>query len=721
MSDIKRIRDLALDGDDDALQSWLRESLRSGERGACLEILELLLTRWRSTPTAELAHAISGLSHAIESDEARALRDPKMKKVSLSAWNAVEAPGDIADRGALLAALSRGRTGDIGVWLTQVETWPRDPRIADTLCGWLLELPFRSTSSRSAWGTALRILKAQQDPRSATRLAPIVEPQWLWPCGETMQRWFEKQAPKLLKALKTFAAPAAEPQPGIAAIGEMMEHGVELFSVAPKKPAPREPDPLADRLEEALAEPPSARSWGVICTELDRLHQTGALDDKTLEKARVATADWPTELCTVPRAWWKTLVRKSKPMAHPVFSLAKSIPLNRGFRKAHVPPAKLNVLLSRPQAAHLELVRLPSWMVAESGAALSRHSTRLEFGRFSAQSMTNEALEQLLEHRLIGRLEPFAILAGMKKELLERVVADPDHNTLRQLRLSELTPGVLEVISQGSWDGLESLSLYTEYSGKVLPLLVESPLWQRIRELSVDLRKLTQPTLERLAAAPLPPRLMSLRLRYVHPHDPQLTTGLARFVEKLAPQLTELNVSLSADPSGALEAAIAACPRLERLSLLNAAHSSVFLDEMPLGALQELQFMGGGENTGARLARLTEEARALETEELQPLFASHHVKSMRALSLSGGRLGLPEARAIAAAPLERIERLDLSWNRIPFEGAEALARSALLRRRLHRSIEVKPYAIDLTGNPITPSGHALLKEAFGKGPQPRST
>lgn len=179
-NDIRRLRELALAGDEGALRRWVRVSMRSGEIVRCEEALELLLTRWRAQPNRELATFISTLSAALESDAARALRDANA--ISFAQWHAVDSAGRLADRGALLATLHRGDPEAFSAWVHRVQlTWERDPRITDALCRWLLEMPYHLKGVKTAWRALIDTLAAQRDPRVASLLEPLRDPERAWP------------------------------------------------------------------------------------------------------------------------------------------------------------------------------------------------------------------------------------------------------------------------------------------------------------------------------------------------------------------------------------------------------------------------------------------------------------------------------------------------------------------------------------------------------------
>src|SRR5690606_34184925 len=155
--------------------------MRSADVDALGSIADLLAENWTTHRWPQLADALESLGRTLESPDATGLRDHPAKKIPAHDWQRVVDYGHAHDREALVATAARGSMDDIRVRVTQMNAWPPDPRISRGLAAWLLDLPFRATSSQPVWNQIFDMIVVSADERVQAMLAETQQPGWSWP------------------------------------------------------------------------------------------------------------------------------------------------------------------------------------------------------------------------------------------------------------------------------------------------------------------------------------------------------------------------------------------------------------------------------------------------------------------------------------------------------------------------------------------------------------
>lgn len=181
--------------------------------------LEALVRAWQKTPAPELEDAIVALDGA-----------PGDFTGNTDDFRAAAKKATAAERGPLLAALTKGTLADVQARLEVVASWSRDPRTSRVLVDLLSRVPWSSDSSKRAWTAAFALMEAQHDERFV-RLATELPSKWK--VRATMQKWLENAfARSVARITPITAALTTEEQRALARV-------VKAFArQAPKKPAP---------------------------------------------------------------------------------------------------------------------------------------------------------------------------------------------------------------------------------------------------------------------------------------------------------------------------------------------------------------------------------------------------------------------------------------------------------------------------------------------------
>jgi uncharacterized protein (TIGR02996 family) len=267
---------------------------------------------------------------------------------------------------------------------------------------------------------------------------------------------------------------------------------------------------------------------------------------------------------------------------------------------------------------------------------------------------------------------------------------------------------------------LTSLSLVQGAGGQVIPRLLASPHFTRLRELSVGSELSTPATVSAIVRSRVFAQLTSLGVRNDRREGANLASELARLAHPPALKKLDLSGTRLTAPALATLAASAAVGTVDDLDLSDnnlGAEGVAALGAGKLSALRVLHLLRTRpqEDGVAALARaaLFSELRSLSLGEnnLGPAAAIEIANppaatiQLRVLDLRDNRIGDRGAAALAKSPhLANLIHLDLAGSRIGDTGAKALADSPHLGGLLD---------LNLYGNAIGDRGAARLRARFG--------
>lgn len=176
--------------------------------------LQALVTLWRETKWASLAHLVDALGTSRESAAADELR--RAGTVPQKEWLQLAAEGDLADRGALALTASMASSKQAAARFRAMVDW-NDPRANQAALALLPRDVWTSTGARPVWTAVYKILQTSIDPR----LLHVVDEM-----GDTDDR-VQKVVAATRKAFAGLPEPPPEAHAALGALeASFVEHGI---------------------------------------------------------------------------------------------------------------------------------------------------------------------------------------------------------------------------------------------------------------------------------------------------------------------------------------------------------------------------------------------------------------------------------------------------------------------------------------------------------------
>lgn len=390
---------------------------------------------------------------------------------------------------------------------------------------------------------------------------------------------------------------------------------------------------------------------------------------------------------------------------------AALIRLDCGASRGSGDPAQRDQLAKR-LAARLPRLMRPTGLEFERGflavealcldvqAFLDHHDTLFRMAPMAGTLTLAFASEQIAELATLPALRRYTGLSFLDTYLFgggaAQLARSPHLEKLVHLGLRETClydDDLVAILCSSAYPRLQSLDISNRREGQnytypAFRRLAEARFAGTLERLAMDRRYFDDDVVAVLAALP---RLHDLSLE-----GSSLGNGAIELCQ-LSRRWTRLDLSRSGIGPDAALAMASSASMTELVSLGIASNPlgdegvSAIVTSPHLGRMRMLD-MGGGTRDGTRPTAAF--GRALVDAPM--------AGSLETLLLSLAALGPEGALALAEAPLQRLQRLNLHNNRIADEGAVALARSPHLGALRH---------LDLSGNEITDTGAYALAES----------